>query len=277
MESEEEWRMEIKQNKFMIKNMLFLLFCFCCWINIPAQISHASQPRDISRQASSRASKARIASNVTFGANSQTGNTEKSGIFATASFASVDSIKEFSANLRYAFGANNEVVNQREYLVGGQCDYHPLSRLSPFVRFEFYNNEFRKIAQRYSGLLGLKYRYFVYKRTSDYSISAALLYNFEKYTSDTDLPHAEKMRISIRPKFKQTLMENIHLLAEVYYKPNLADFTDYMVYSIATLNFRVNRHIFLRTSYEYEYNSRPATATVKKTDTLLLGSFGVDF
>ena len=261
-----------------MKSRLFSLLFICCWyMGAFAQISNASIPKDISEQISARSSKSKISSNVTFGANLQTGNTEKSGIFATASFASEDSIKEFSANLRYAFGANNGVVNQREYLAGGQCDYHPLARLSPFVRFEFYNNHFRKIAQRYSGLAGLKYRYFVYKNSSDYSISAALLFNFEKYTSDTELPDTEKMRLSIRPKFKQALMENIHLVAEIYYKPNLADFADYMIYSITTLNFRVNRYIFLRGSYEYEYNSRPATAVVKKTDTLLLGSFGVEF
>ena len=257
---------------------LSLLFiCYWNFIGASAQISNTSMPKDISQRASSRVHKSKISSNVTIGVNSQTGNTDKSGVVATASFASVDSIKEFSANLRYAFGANNGVVNQREYLVGGQCDYHPLSRISPFVRFEFYNNGFRKISQRYSGLLGLKYRYFVYKQTSDYSISAALLYNFEKYTSDTDLSNTEKLRISIRPKFKQILMENIHLLAEVYYKPNLADFADYMIYSVTVLNFKVNRHVFLRASYEYEYNSHPATAKVKKTDTLLLGSFGLEF
>lgn len=256
---------------------LSLLF-ICCWCaGVSAQISNASAPKDISKKASSRASKSKIQSNITLGASSQTGNTNKSGITTTASFAAVDSIKEFSANLRYAFGENNGVVNQREYLAGGQFDYRPLSKLSPFVRFEFYNNDFRKISQRYSGLLGLKYRYFVYKHTSDYSISAALLYNYEKYTSDTNLPHTEKMRISIRPKFKQILMENIHLLAEVYYKPNLADFSDYMIYSVTVINFKVNRHVFLRTSYEYEYSSRPATAKVKKTDTLLLGSFGLEF
>jgi len=268
----------IVDKQFIKMKRFVALLLACCWyMGIFAQISNASMPRDISRQASARSSKSKISSNVTFGANSQTGNTEKSGVFTTASFASVDSIKEFSANLRYAFGANNRVVNQREYLAGGQCDYRPLSRLSPFVRFEFYNNTFRQIAQRYSGLAGLKYRYFVYKRSSDYSISAALLFHYEKYTSETDLPDTGKMRLSIRPKFKQNLMENIHLLAEVYYKPNLADFDDYMIYSITTFNFKVNRQIFLRASYEYEYNSRPATAAVKKTDTLLLGSFGVEF
>ena len=254
----------------------FLIIWIGC-LEINAQISNLTAPKDISGQTKARSHKTKVSSNVTFGANRQTGNTDKSGILTTALFTSIDSVKEISVNLRYAFGSNNGDVNQREYLVGGQFDYRPLSHLSPFIRYEFYSNGFRKIAQRHSGLLGLKYRYFVYKNTSDFSISVALLANIEQYPSDTDLSGTEKLRLSVRPRFKQTLLENIHVVTEIYYKPNIADFGDYMIYANATFNFKVNRYVFLRASYEHEYNSRPATAAVKKTDTLLMGSLGVEF
>ena len=261
--------------------MKFRILFFVCIIIFPvsllAQISGSSTPKDISAKRGSRASKAKISTRITLGGNYQTGNTEKAAVSGSAYLASVDSIKEFSANAKYTYGENNKKLNQKEYMAGIQYDYHPLSRFSPFVRVEFYKNEFKKINGRYSGLLGAKYRYLVKDDVMDYSISAALVYDLENYTNNASLPDRERLRLSIRPKFKQQLMDNIHLLAEIYYKPNLAEFDDYIVYATFNLNFRMNKYVFLRASYEYDYDSKPATATVKKTDTLLLASLGVEW
>ncbi len=255
-----------------------LLFIFSiCSLSLCAQISGSSSPKDISGKRVQRKDKAEIMTKISVGGNYQTGNTEKSGIIGTASIASVDSVKELSANGGFAYGENKSCVNQREYKLGGQYDYHPLSAFSPFLRFEFYSNEFRKINYRCSGLTGAKFRIYRKEDHCDYSLSAALLYDLENYTEDANQPNKERLRVSIRPKIRQKIMENIFLSAEMYYKPNLAEFSDYMIYSIFNLNFKVNRYIFLKASYEYEYNNRPVTASVKKTDTLLLGSLGAEF
>ncbi len=253
----------------------FILVLISSTLN--AQISGSSSPKDISAKRNQRMAKSKIITRVTFGGNYQTGNTEKAGVMGTASIASIDSIKELSANFGYAYGENKDILNQREYKAGVQADYHPLSVFSPFIRFEFYSNEFRQINYRYSGLIGAKYRFFIKDDFADYSISTALLYDLENYTEKANKPNKERLRMSIRPKFKQRLMENIYLLAEIYYKPNMAEFDDYLIYAIFNLNFRVNKYVFLKASYEYEYNSMPITSSVKKTDTLLLGSLGVEF
>ena len=100
------------------------------------------------------------------------------------------------------------------------------------MRFEFYNNGFKKINGRYAGLADAKYRYYFKPDISDFSISAAVFFDLEHYTADANLPEKERWRISVRPKFKQKLTEGISLVAEVYYKLNLANFNDYSVHRI---------------------------------------------
>jgi hypothetical protein len=241
-----------------------------------AQISGASSAKNIMAK-SSRVSKAKLSARVTFDGYYQTGNTEKTNFSGTAFASAIDSIKEFSVNGKYLYGENNKTANQKEYIAGAQYDYHPFSAFSPFLRFEFYKNEFKKINGRYAGLAGAKYRYWVKPKILDYSISAALLYDLERYDSDVDLPKKERLRISVRPKFKQNLSENVYLIVEAFYKPNLSNFKDYILYGNFNLNFRLFKQGLLRLSYEHEYNSKPVTDMVRKTDALLLAGLGIDF
>ena len=218
---------------------------------------------------------------ITLGGNYQTGNTEKSGLSLSALVSAKDSIKEFSLNGRYNYGKDRNVKNVQDYLVGVQYDYHPFATFSPFLRFELYSNEFQKIKQRYSGLLGGKYRiyssYEENKLTSEYSVSAAVLIDYEKYIKEADLSDKEKYRLSLRPKMRQEIMKNILLNLELFYQPAISDFHNYLIDGKVSLDFRVNQYIFLKSSYEYKYNSKPATSDVKKQDTLFLMSLGVEF
>ena len=261
--------MEIK-----IITFTFLLSVFS--MPLFAQISGSSSAKNIMVK-SSRASKAKISARVTLDGYYQTGNTERTNVSGAFFMSAIDSIKEFSANGRFLYGESKKIVNQKEYIAGIQYDYHPFSAFSPFLRFEFYKNEFRKIHGRYAGLAGFKYRYFVKPEILDYSISAALLYDLEHYETDVDLPNKERLRMSVRPKIKHNLAENIYLIAEAYYKPNLLDFNDYIICGNASLNVRVFKQGLLRLSYEYEYNNKPVTNQVKKTDALLLAGLGIEF
>jgi hypothetical protein len=245
-------------------------------ITLFAQISGAASAKNI-MTSNSRTSKATLSARITLEGNYQTGNTDKANVSGTVLLAAIDSIKEFSANGRFLYGQNNKTVNQREYVAGIQYDYQPFAKISPFARFEYYRNEFRKINARYSGLIGAKYRYLVKSGIIDYSISAALLYDFDNYTTDVELPDKERLRLSVRPKFKHNLTENLNLTAEIYYKPNLANFDDYIICGNFNLNFRIFKQGLLRLSYEYEYTNYPATDKVMKTDARLLAGIGIDF
>jgi len=101
------------------------------------------------------------------------------------------------------------------------------------------------------------------------------LFDFEHYTADVVLPDKERIRFSVRPKFKHYLTDSIYAIAEIYYKPNLADFCDYIVYGNFNINFELFKKALLRVSYEHDYMNKPATSKVKKTDALLLVGLGL--
>lgn len=256
----------------------FLLTICCCYIPFItfAQTANTISAKNISKEMH-RVAKARISTKSTIGGNYQSGNTEKASLSGTANISAIDSIKEFSFDARYVYGENKNRTNQKEYLVGVQFDYLPLSLFSPFARAEVYGNEFKKINHRYSLLFGAKYRYFVYNKICDYSISVAFLYDYENYTKETQLPNKEKIRISIRPKFKQRIMDNIFITDEIYFKPNIINHKDFIIHNIMHVNFNVNQHVYLRCSYEYEYDSKPATLSVKKRNTIFSFSLGISF
>jgi len=228
---------------------------------------------------SKRATKANISTNISLGGSYTTGNTEKGAISGNLQLAAIDSLKEFSFDAKYTYGENNNKMNQREYLTGLQYDYRPLSKISPFIRAELYSNAFRNIKYRVSGLTGIKYRYFAYKKDeetiSDYSISGALSYDYEKYTSDAQSASRQKVRLSIRPKIKQKLANNIYLQSELFYKPKINYWSDYILHTISDINFLVNNNIYIKCSYEYKYENKPVTSNIKKTDTTLLISLGI--
>ena len=261
-------------NNYSMKYIIFTFILSFSSLMLFAQISGSTSAKNIMVK-SNRASKAKLSAQITLDGNYQTGNIEKANISGTVFMAAIDSIKEFTANGKFLYGENGKKVNQREYLAGVQYDYHPFSIISPFVRFEFYKNEFKKIKGRYSGLAGAKYCYFTKPGILDYSISAALLYDLDHYVAGVDLPDKERLRISIRPKFKHNLTGNIYLIAEVFYKPSLADFDDYIVYGNFNLNFLAFKQGLLRLSYECEFNNKPATNKVKKTDAVLLVGLGI--
>ena len=245
-------------------------------MTIVAQISGSSSAKNIMVK-SNRASKSLLSARITLDGCYQTGNTEKANVAGAVFLSAIDSIKEFSANTRFLYGSNDKTVNQREFIAGLQYDYHPLMIFSPFARFEYYNNEFQKIKGRFSGLVGIKYRYFVKPQILDYSISMALIYDVERYEVDVNLPYKERLRISVRPKFKHNLADNIFLIAEVYYKPNILRFDDFIVCGNVNMNYRFFKRGLFRLSYEYDYNNKPVTDGVRKTDSMLLAGLGIEF
>jgi len=264
----------------MKKTILILMFTLVS-ASLFAQLSGASSAKNIMNKGGGRAAKAtKLTVKLTADGYYQTGNIEKITASGSLSMALIDSIKEFSVNGRAVYGQNNKVTNQREYIAGAQFDYHPFAVVSPFTRFEFYKNPFKKIKERYAGLLGMKYRYLTRPGLLDYSISAALSYDIEFYEPVTYKvenqpdsivipPEKERLRASIRPKFKQYITQNVYLITEVYYKPNLKYLNDYILCGNASLNIRVAKWGLLKVSYEHEYNNKPVNK-VKQTDALLL-------
>ena len=253
-----------------IRYILFATFLFC--------VVQSGYTQGVSME-TKRAAKSKISTNISLGGSFWSGNVDKSIVSGSVLVAAVDSMKEFSFDAKYTYGKNNNKLNQREFLTGLQYDYRPLSVVSPFLRMDLYNNDFKNIKFRYSGYAGAKYRFFAYKKDgvtmSDYSVSSAITYVYEDYVPEIGVANQQKIRLSVRPKIKQIIAKNIYFESEVYYKPKIDCWSDYMIYSISNLNFIVNNNIFIKCTYEYDYESKPVTSNIKKTDTMFIVSLAL--
>ena len=108
---------------------------------------------------------------------------------------------------------------------GLKVDYLQYGKYSPFLACEMLTNKYKGYNLKMSGLIGFKYRIYVKPSICDYSISAAFVYDWTNFTDSTTLPN-NNYRISIRPKIKQKLTDNLTLLNLTYFQPSVLDFHD---------------------------------------------------
>ena len=128
-------------------------------------------------------------------------------------------------------------------------------------------NKYKGYNLKMSGLIGFKYRVFEIPSFCDYSISAAFVYDWTNFTDATILPN-NNYRISIRPKIKQRIAENLSLLHCTFYQPSVLDFDDYIINSMTKLQTKITRKLFLDLSFTYEYRSRVPSENYRKHDIL---------
>ena len=148
---------------------------------------------------------------------------------------------------------------------GIKLDYKQYGRFSPFLACEMLTNKYKGYDFKMSGLIGLKYRIYVIPSICDYSISAAFVSDWTDFTDVTVLPN-RNYRISIRPKIKQKLTENLSLLNLTYYQPSILDFGDVIINSATQLQTKLSNKLFLDISFIYEYRSRVPSDHYKKHD-----------
>ena len=252
----------------------WMFLVMVCGFSLAA--SSQTVPNPVQMESESKG-KIKLSAAISLGINYQTGNSKNGSPFVqTFALSAMDSIKKFSLNTKHHYNQNTRKVNKEEFLGGLQFDYHPLSRFSPIARIELYSNRVRQINRRFSGLLGVKYFYFKHLKdnaiTSEYSINGAFVFENNNYSKEALLPNKSRLRLSVRPQFKQSVTKNIFLGFESFYKPDIVDFSDFISDSMFQINYVFNKNISLLCSYRYEYDSRPATTTIKKTDTSLLAS-----
>ncbi len=148
---------------------------------------------------------------------------------------------------------------------GIKLDYKQYGIFSPFLAFEMLTNKYKGYNFKMSGLVGLKYRIYLRPSFCDYSISAAFVYDWTDFTDATVLPN-NNYRISIRPKIKQRLTENLTLLNLTYYQPSVLDFNDYIISTSTKLQTQLSKVLFLDLTFTYEYRSRVPSENYKHHD-----------
>ena len=212
---------------------------------------------------------AQWSSEVKLGGLFYTGNVDKFNLNSSGNISHADSAFEFSANYKINYSEVDDSVNNQ--LIEGvlKYDYNPYGILSPFTLVKAYNNEPRGIKMRLSGLVGLKYTFIntVDKNNNeinDYSISAAIEYDREKYT--TEKSDTSKLRWSIRPKFEQNIGENVSFRHVTFYIPKVDNFSDYIIESTTSVNTKISDNFSLELRYELEHFSHVIRENMENTD-----------
>ena len=150
---------------------------------------------------------------------------------------------------------------------GLKVDYLQYGKYSPFLACEMLTNKYKGYNLKMSGLIGFKYRIYVKPTICDYSISAAFVYDWTNFTDSTTLPN-NNYRISIRPKIKQKLTDNLTLLNLTYFQPSVLDFHDFIINCMTKLQTQLTKKLFIDISFSYEYRSRVPSENYKKHDFL---------
>ena len=212
---------------------------------------------------------------LSFGTYYYTGNTEKFDLVSDAVILRKDTVLESLMFFKGAYGEVAEIQNKQEFKGGLKFDYLPYGKLSPFLLVTLYNNKFKDIKVRFSSFLGLKYLYYNTEK-SQFSFSAAYQFDADRYIDNADM-NKLKSRLSIRPKFKQKIGDNLSFILESYYQPNLSGFDDYIFELNTSLSSKLLSFLSVKFSYNYEYESKPVVETINKLDTSFITSIVFDF
>ena len=148
---------------------------------------------------------------------------------------------------------------------GVKLDFWQYGKYSPFLAYEMLTNKFKGYDLKNSGLIGMKYRIYSKPDVCDYSISAAFVFDWSDYTDETVLPK-NNYRISIRPKIKQKITDNLTFYNCTFYQPSILDFQDFIINSETKLMTKITKSLYFDFCFIYEYNSRVPNETYKKSD-----------
>lgn len=209
------------------------------------------------------------------GASLNTGNVNNCNISNDASIIRNDSLIAFDFNYKFLYSSLIHKSNvgrtweETNFEINGgvKLDLFQYGKYSPFLACEMITNKYKGYNLKMSGLIGFKYRVFEIPSFCDYSISAAFVYDWTNFTDATILPN-NNYRISIRPKIKQRIAENLSLLHCTFYQPSVLDFDDYIINSMTKLQTKITRKLFLDLSFTYEYRSRVPSENYRKHDIL---------
>ncbi|OQX97627.1 MAG: hypothetical protein B6I24_08295 [Bacteroidetes bacterium 4572_128] len=174
------------------------------------------------------------------------GNTDKFDINSSGRVSRKDSLMEFSLNYKIRYGEKDNEKTNETYNGGFKFDWLPQNKVSPFILLTAYKNVKKGIELRLSSLAGAKWIYYKTEK-SNFSLSAAVTYDMDKYTDkkkDSEKDNAQITRLSIRPKFKQK-------------------FADGKV-SFQWMFFYIPKKISIKFAYEMDYVKDPPIKIIKE-------------
>ena len=222
--------------------------------------------------------------NLGLGASLNAGNVNNCNVSHDAAVTRNDSVIAFDFHYRFLYsslilksdaGRKWEETN-KEINGGLKMDLYQYGKYSPFLACEMLANKYKGYDLKLSGLFGFKFRIYTVPSVCDYSISAAFVYDWNDFTDETALPN-NNYRISIRPKIKQKIADNLTLLHYTFFQPSVLDFGDYIVNSMTKLQTQITKKLFLDFSFRYDYHSRVPSETYRHHDILTEVSLRLKF
>lgn len=209
------------------------------------------------------------------GASLHTGNVNNCNFSQDGAITRNDSVVAFDFHYRVLYSSlinRNDAVNHWEEtnfeINGGiKMDLYQYGQYSPFLACEMLSNKYKGYDMKLSGLVGFKYKLFVKPAVYDYSVSLAFVYDWVDFTDATALPN-HNYRLSLRPKIKQRLADNLFLVHYTFIQPSVLGFHDYIINSVTKLQTQITRKLHLDVSFSYDYRSRVPSEDYKKHDVL---------
>ncbi|KWW32141.1 MAG: hypothetical protein AUK63_237 [bacterium P3] len=216
---------------------------------------------------------------IGFGGEVKSGNINSTTLTNTGSVERNDSLISASAGYSLIYGEKDKEVYDRGFSANLKFDLWQYERVSPFVEAAYLTNKFKGYDHKLSLIAGAKFGLYTLKDICDYSLSAAYVSEFLKYTEEGDL-RTQVSRLSFRIKVKQRLADAIMLKHTTFYQPSImsvSDFADdYIVTSVTTFENKIGKRLFLDFNFSYEHRSI-VPDEVKRDDTRVTANLRYKF
>lgn len=241
--------------------------------------SGAIQADEKKAEEKSQKKQKKIKAGVVFGLDLSQGNTVAFGLNASLNvnwaFEEKTEI-DFSSSVNYLETDGEKKADKMNCQL--LFDHFLMKKVTFFLMTKPSRNQAQEIDFRLETGGGFKYDFIDNYATkkeilnTDISLSAALVYEFTNRINQ----EKEKIgRISIRPKFKQQLSENLEFNVIFFYQPNFADFKDYRLILESEIRFKISKSIFYLFKFIGEYNN-VVPEDVEKLDLQFLNQLAID-
>ena len=221
----------------------------------------------------------KIKANVTFGLDLSQGNTVAFGMNAALNINwKFEKTTEINFSSSFNYLETDEEKKADKMYCQLLFDHFILKKTTFFLMAKPSRNQAQEIDFRLETGGGFKYdvidNYSTKKDilNTDLSFSAALIYEF---TNRFDQEKEKIGRLSLRPKFKQQLSENLEFKIMFFYQPNFIDFKDYRLILDSEIRFKISKSVFYLFKFVGEYNNI-VPDDVKKQDLRFLNQLSID-
>ena len=207
--------------------------------------------------------------NTALGFSYYEGNVEKLDTRLKLAASRSDSIVEYARSYQFIYGELNQGRNNLLHDFKFTVDFLPYHIYSPFAGAFVYSNIYKGFRLRNSYLVGVK-RKLIYTPKTHSSISAAIMYDYATYgkagiSEDLDIKE-QVLRLSLRPKIKTSITEQIIFSHISFWQPEIENLTNYIYQATTSLDFNIKKNMSLGMDYLYYYNNSPPYNSIRKRD-----------